>query len=98
MRRQGQFFNSLSSETTISTQLENTPQTLLLSILAVKILCPGVNNACKRRRGSNFLRESGAPAAIPTRDLPLRSEMQPLNAINDLWKALTKVRRTHWSN
>src|ERR1051325_1456331 len=25
-----------------------------------------------RRRGANFLREFGAPGAIPTRDLPLR--------------------------
>ncbi len=25
-----------------------------------------------RRRGANFLRKSGAPGAIPTRDLPLR--------------------------
>jgi hypothetical protein len=25
-----------------------------------------------RRRGANFLRKTGAPGAIPTRDLPLR--------------------------
>jgi len=30
----------------------------------------------KRGRGSNFLRKNGAPGAIPTRDLPLRSQSE----------------------
>ena len=39
------------------------------------IAAGGTNCGAKpamRRRGANFLRKTGAPGAIPTRDLPLR--------------------------
>jgi hypothetical protein len=40
-----------------------------------------------RRRGANFLRETGAPGAIPTRDLPLRSRIYEPFVFNSYEKA-----------
>ena len=38
-------------------------------------------------RGANFLRKSGAPGAIPTRDLPLRSRIHEPFVFNSYEKA-----------